>query len=117
MCVKIDSLLISPHLPSNCIVTYTTLPEAAESLRLAFSFSQELFPAPLPPRPPCPVLSVSRAQWPCASCTFTRPNDSTAVIQPAGLQDSGAMFLLLVLLTGLDGLHAGQSKSRYFPPS
>lgn len=67
-------------------------------------------------RPPRPVLSVSRAQWPCASCAFTRPNVSTAVIQPAGLQDSGAMFLLLVLLTGLDGPHAGHSKFRYFPP-
>ncbi|XP_035866996.1 disintegrin and metalloproteinase domain-containing protein 5-like [Phyllostomus discolor] len=51
---------------------------------------------------------------PCSSCTFTGLNVSTAVIRPAGFQDNGAMFFLLVLLTGLSGLQAGPHPHKIF---
>ncbi|XP_071076243.1 disintegrin and metalloproteinase domain-containing protein 5-like [Desmodus rotundus] len=57
-----------------------------------------------------PVLALR----PCASCTFTGLNASTAVIRPAGFQDNGAMFFLLVLLTGLRGLQAGPDPHKTF---
>ena len=46
-----------------------------------------------------------------------RRNASTVTVGPVWLQVSGAMFLLLGLLTVLRGLHGGPSKSRTSPSS
>ncbi|XP_046504765.1 disintegrin and metalloproteinase domain-containing protein 18-like [Equus quagga] len=72
----------------------------------AFPLSLELFPTPPPPP------SRSRRAFPTLSgrprgSAFSCLNASTAAVLPAWLQDSGAMFLLAVLLTGIGGLHAG----------
>lgn len=106
--------------PPDCTIAMAALRGSREpSFTWGFPCCEGTFPL-RSPRPAPPVLRFC-APWPwlCASCAFTRLNASTAVTQPAGLQDSGAMLLLLVLLMGLDGLHTRlhASKSRCLFPS
>ncbi|XP_073758739.1 disintegrin and metalloproteinase domain-containing protein 5-like [Callorhinus ursinus] len=108
MCVGFDSL--SRALPGR--PSYRAKPppgaagaaERAESPRLS-SGAPRRFPL---------RVRTCRAQRSCASCASTFTNASTAVTTPAPLQDSGAMFLLLVLLTRLELLHAGSDPHKTF---
>lgn len=66
-------------------------------------------------REPLPAFSSRAAAISHPHCAPIRRIASTVAVGPVWLQVSGAMFLLLVLLTVLRGLHGGPSKSRTLP--